>query len=118
MKQDIIDLNRHDQLYDKGIDSEGNSLGEYAARTIQHKIETGERYDHVTLKDTSDFYESFKIKNGSEGIIITADTNKGGDDLAFIYGPKILGLTPENVAEVRGWLRPIILKETRQRIFG
>ena len=118
LQQDIIDLNREDQLYDKGIDADGNLVGDgrYSKMTIQHKIETGERYDHVTLKDTGEFYESFKIKKGEAEIIITADTIKDGKDLASIYGEKILGLTAENVAILRGWIKKLFIERTRALI--
>lgn len=116
LQQDIIDLNRDDQLYDKGIRADGQSLGEYHAITIGKKIEKGQRYDHVTLKDTGEFYESFKIKNNENEIIITADAEKPDGNLAFIYGKQILGLTKENLAVVRGWIKPIFLRKTREKI--
>ena len=61
-KDEIIRLNTYDQLYNEGIDSEEISLGEYALFTQAEKISKGERYDHVTLKDTGAFYDSFIIR--------------------------------------------------------
>ena len=55
------------ELHEKGIDSLGVSLGNYAATTIEGtaqfagRAERGLRFDHITLFDTGDFYKSFKV---------------------------------------------------------
>lgn len=94
----IIDLNQ-EQLYEYGIDSNGNSLGEYTPYTKQLKQEKGQRIDHITLKDTGDFYNSFQlIFNNSDGSIqIIADGQKEDTNLFREFGIDILGLTEENM---------------------
>lgn len=102
----ILDLNTEEQLYRKGVDSEGISLGGYAPYTIEYKrriaggLGNDTRIDHITLKDTGEFYKSFRFVNQKQGFKITANTIKdGGDDLLNI-SPDIIGLTDESLQEV------------------
>jgi len=55
----IIELNTRNQLFDKGVNSKGESIGDYSANTKGIKQANGAIYDHVTLLDTGKFYESF-----------------------------------------------------------
>ena len=58
----IIDLNTEEQLYSQGVDSKGVQLGEYSIYTKGLKQNKGQRTDHITLKDTGEFYKSFSIR--------------------------------------------------------
>jgi len=110
IQQEILDLNRLDQLYDKGIDAKSDSLGEYSPATIEGtsnflgKKQKGQRYDHITLNDTGEFYNSYVFKNEKDGFLIQADTLKDGTDLADEFGKDIIGLTEDNKSKVAGWL--------------
>jgi len=119
----IIKLNTQNQLYNKGVGADGIRLGSYAPSTIRYKttmaahIGRDTRTDHVTLKDTGDFYRSFKVKNQANGFIISADTLKDGtDDLEFVYGDKILGLTNDSIAELRPEIIERLLPLVRRAI--
>lgn len=124
IQQDILDLNKQDQLYNKGIDAKGDSLGEYSLSTIdgtsnfEGKKQKGQRFDHITLNDTGDFYNSFIFKNNKDNFEIEADTLKEGTDLIDNFGKDILGITDENKSKLAGWLiEPIqknILAEIRK----
>lgn len=110
-KEEIIRLNTEDQLEEQGVDRNGVSLGGYALFTITEKIQKGQRYDHVTLKDTGAFYNSFVVEVTKDGFSIIAD------DVAFYdrpltesYGLDILGLTTEN----EEWLGAFILDKYQQ----
>lgn len=118
----IIELNTIEQLYNKGIDSTGDSIGEYQPATIEGtsnflgKKQKGQPYDRVTLKDTGEFYASFRTKwEASGNIIITADVLKDGTNLLEAWGRDILGLTEENLGRLRDKaiqiLVPIIKRE-------
>lgn len=116
----IIDLNTKNQLYDKGIDSEGRSLGDYSANTIEGttqyegKKQKGQRYDHITLNDTGAFYESFKVfLDSNSDFEITADTLKDTTDLIEEYGENILGLTEESLGILREKAKEIIINYLR-----
>jgi len=115
----IIDLNTEEQLFEKGIDSLGASLGDYAATTIEGtssfegKKDKGQRFDHITLKDTGEFYKSFAIKVQNGGFLITADPNKDDTNLFDDFGKEVVGLTDENlqivIDAIKEKLIPIIL---------
>lgn len=100
LKEEIIYLNTIDQLYNKGIDSKGQSLenigGSYSPFTIEEKIRKGLPYDRITLRDSGDFYASFKIVNRGGALVIEAETLKGNKDLTEEWGTDIIGLTEEN----------------------
>lgn len=123
LQAQVIDLNTQSQLYEKGIDAEGRSLGEYSLATIYGtsnfagKIEKGQRYDHITLNDTGEFYQSFRFVNQSDGFTITADSVKDGNDLEQVFG-KIVGLTKESIQEIIPEVREKMLIETRKTIIG
>ncbi len=92
LKNYIIELNQ-EQLYDRGVDSEGKDLGRpgYSDYTIEIKKKKGQRYDHVTLKDTGRFYKSFRIRVNKDGFTIDAKA-PGKPDLYYRYGVDILGM--------------------------
>lgn len=119
----IISLNVYDQLYDKGIDSLGKSLGEYSIVTIEGtknfkgKIEKGQPYDHITLNDTGEFYESFRVKLVGSDIIISAQTVKEDTDLLKQW-PDILGLTDENLQIIIDKAREILVPKMREYLLA
>lgn len=123
----ILDINTQDQLFEKGIDSDGKKLrsafgrfGEvYAPFTIMVKEAMGQPTDRVTLKDEGDFYHSFRLVLTSDhDIEITADTIKESGNLVEIWGP-ILGLTDENLDRVIEYAKEfIIIPFIRKHIFN
>lgn len=123
LQAQVIDLNTQSQLYDKGITKDGQSLGEYSLATIYGtstfagKIEKGQRYDHVTLQDTGEFYKSFRFINESDGFSITADSIKDGTDLEKVFG-KVVGLTKESIQEIIPEVRESMQEKTRRAIKG
>ena len=101
VKKKIIYLNTIEQLFEKGIDSEGLTLEPfYSQSTILYKKKKGQRFDHVTLKDTGVFYKSFAIFVSDDYFLIDADPDKGDNDLLDIYGEDVLGLTEESKTEI------------------
>jgi len=94
----IIELNTGDQLFKKGIDSKGISLGVYAPFTIGEKKKKNQPTDRVTLKDTGDFYKTWTVMVNSNGdIIIEADGDKDDKNLMDVYGEDIVGLIDKNL---------------------
>lgn len=96
----IIDLNTIDQLYNQGVDSRGVSLGDYTAYTKSLKQQKGERYDHITLKDTGEFYKSFRIIFTGDALQIVANPIKDDTNLFKEFGIDIVGLTEDSMAVV------------------
>ncbi len=119
-----------------GFDSEGLKLSDwhpYAHNTIigvpgkyQGKIDKGQPFDRVTLKDTGDFYKSFKTYwsgLGDGSIVITANPYKTDDsgettNLIEEWGKDIIGLDEQNIGVLRDFARKkiksIVLNQIRQ----
>lgn len=100
-KELIISLNQNDQLYEQGIKANNLPiLPKYTAFTKAVKARKGQRIDHVTLKDTGKFYESFEVVAGSDSFEIIAKDSKT-EKLKAKYDSEILGLTEENIGILR-----------------
>jgi len=115
----IINLNTEgeatSQLFEQGIDALGTSLGKYSGFTEEQKKKDGQRFDHITLKDTGEFYNSFAVKVQNGGFLIVADPNKDDSNLFDDFGKGILGLTDENlqlvIDAIKDKIIPIILQD-------
>ena len=119
LQAQIIDLqteaNGQGQLYDKGVDSDGNSLGEYAPITINYykPLAASEgrdgRTDHITLKDTGTFYKSMKVVNKADSFEIDADDP---NNLQGRY-PDLLGLTDDSKNEIIPQIRDSLIEKLK-----
>lgn len=120
----IIDLNTEgestSQLYELGEDSTGRSLGNYSPVTIDYKLfgSGDSRIDHITLKDTGEFYESFKVLPMKTGFKMTANPNKDDTNLFQVYGADIVGLNEDNVELLLAFVEDDFNKELEKRILG
>lgn len=121
LQAQIVDLNQK-QLYEHGVDANGNPTGEYAPSTIygtsnfEGKIAKGQRYDHVTLKDTGAFYDSMVVKSLPEEIQIKADTVvESGVDLRDQW-PAAVGLTKESIREILPEIKQTLVEKIRNAI--
>ncbi len=112
----IIDLNRIGQLFEKGVDANEDIIGRYSVTTesLNSSKKAGTPY---TLKDTGDFYATFKIKTNEKGdFVISANTIKEDRDL-LDYSKDILGLTKPSLNELIKEILPTFIKQTRREIF-
>jgi hypothetical protein len=113
----IIDLNTNDQLFEDGIDSLGRQLGDYAPFTVESKKGKGDRYDHITLKDTGKFYDSWTVRVDKRGLELDADDFSHYDEPLFsIYGEDVLGLTDENKDKITAIIRENYINYVRQQL--
>jgi len=113
----IIELNTIDQLYDEGIDALGQSLGDYSQTSVEV---FGKRAGHITLKDTSEFYDSFVVLVKKDSFIIRANTFKQGEkgtiDLTDRFGDEIIGLTDENIIIISELIMTNIVKYVKKHL--
>lgn len=77
----IIKLNTQEQLFKKGVDSKDVTLGVYSPFTIEIKKSKGQPTNHITLKDTGDFYNTWTVKMVKGDIVIDANFIKDGEDI-------------------------------------
>ncbi len=102
VQNEIIRINTEEQLYEQGVDSLGRQLGDYSIFTVSLKRSEGQRYDHVTLKDTGDFYDSFTVRVTRDGWEQDADdTSKYDEPLFEVWGVDVLGITDENLKYIQ-----------------
>lgn len=95
----ILDLNTQAQLFDLGEDSEGIKLsaigGSYSPVTLA--LHPEKTKDKVTLNDTGQFYDSFKLTPESNGDFkIISNPIKDGSSLFERWGDKVEGLNEGN----------------------
>ena len=118
-EQIIINLNRQDQLYNKGITSTSKDISSYRpykSLTIKIKQEKGQPTDRVTLRDRGDFYEGFYIEYFEEGFLISS-TDEKTKKLKAKYGEDIFGLTNENLSNLlHKEIIPILIKQYKNRL--
>lgn len=122
VKDYIVELNTEgqptSQLYEQGVNSDGQQLGNYTSRSIFLKLTgTGDKkIDHITLKDTGEFYRSFKVEVMKNGFEIIANPLKPDNDLTDRFGKEIIGLSEQNKEILSNYLQPFILSELRKKL--
>ena len=96
----VLDLVRQDQLFEQGIDEDGDVIGTYSEFTelINPEKKAG---THYTLKDTGEFFNSFVLRIYPGYFEIDADPIKVNDqgeteNLFYKYTEAIIGLTDES----------------------
>jgi len=122
------------RLYSKGETGEGIILktdksinDSYSPVTMDIKSYLGQRTENVTLKDTGDFYESFKVVLLLDGFEITGDFVKGSehieDNFNNLFPSKrafessVMSLTDKEINYiVEKKVIPLLLKEIHEFI--
>jgi len=116
LEQDFaIDLNQGQLNEGQNIDK-SDIIPEYSRTTISIKKSKNQISDRVTLRDTGDFYKSFKLKAENDSFSISATDSKT-NKLQKKYGTKILGLSEESKAIfARHGLKIQLMKLIKQKI--
>lgn len=97
----IIHLNTNRQLFDQGIDSYGTAMPPYRQSTFNIKQgvkidgTTFSAGDHITLRDSGAWYNSFRVEVTPNYTEIVADPLKGKSEERF--GDDVIGLTEESI---------------------
>ncbi len=111
LQEDIIYYNTINQLFEKGEDKLGRTLesigGGYHPYTVEIKLQKGQPVDRVTLKDTGQFYDSWKVvvPNGADYIMLVANPIKDGKDINEEWGGYVIGLNRDNMQKVIDYVR-------------
>lgn len=108
-EQDVLDLNRDEQLY-QGVRADGSAITPpYKPITVQIKQRLGQPTDRVTLRDTGDFYDSFEIEfNQDDFQIVATDRKTAGLQSKY---KNILGLNDSSIEQVIQIVKPRLLTE-------
>lgn len=94
----ITDLNTGDQLFDKGINSDGVAIATYkpyATLTKQLKQQVGLPANRVTLYDTGAFHGAWFVEFLDRYIFFDSRDDKA-EQLVEKYGESIFGLTEQS----------------------
>lgn len=108
---DAVQIQR-DQLF-QGVNKFGEDIKPaYKPYTIRRKIEKGQPYDRVTLKDTGAFYRGVIIDvRGEEFALESADEKSSS--LQAKYGPSIFGLNEDSRVKYIEKLEPVFIDEIK-----
>lgn len=124
VKDFVIERNQ-EQLYYRGIDAKGNKIKTYHAnspnvysnRTISIKSSKGQPTGVVTLKDTGEFYKTFKETGQNEYAEITANFEVHGESISEnVDTENILGLIQENKNVLIEFIKPMFVKNFREAL--
>jgi hypothetical protein len=131
----IIDLNRFDQIFDAGVDAEGNPLPEYSPSTAffsSDDVFTATNFNGETLSQQKEageswflfasgkLYNSFVVNVDGGGFTIdNTGTVKVGKDTSVDYKLfDILGLTDESKTELTEKILPMVVQEVRKLLLS
>ncbi len=113
---EIIDMNT-EQLHDGQLATMTPVTPGYRPLTVQIKRAKGQPTDRVTLKDTGDFYRSFRILvNFNVGYFSIVAEDEKADKLERKYGKDIYGLSEENRDELAAMILPDMINNLRKVI--
>tara|TARA_R110000824_G_scaffold180161_1_gene360629 strand:+ start:1029 stop:1487 length:459 start_codon:yes stop_codon:yes gene_type:complete len=115
----ILDLNRVDQLFNKGVDSKNRALGVYTPFTINSKNERGVPVPsdfHITLFDTGQFYSTFVIIPGKDFFEIDANPIREDSNLFEDFGDDILGLNDENLQILIDFFKETVVLRVKEQL--
>ena len=111
----IIDMNMEEQLYMLGINSENIPIMRYepySPATIFIKNEKRQPTDRVTLRDTGDFHSGGYLERVDEFTVEIKSSDIKSDELQDRYGKEILGLTDDNMDEIKEhYIKPALIKK-------
>lgn len=113
----ILHWIQNDQLRERGIDENEEVIGWYSQLT---QILSGGRkkfMDHYTLEDTGEFFRQMFVIVLSDSLVIDSDgaDKANGDNIIDKFGgPKIIGLTDENMEKLVATLRLKYILNTRK----
>lgn len=117
-EDELLDLNRDDQLFDAGTTGTGLPVRpSYADVTVQYKKRKGQPYDRVTLRDKGNFHRSFRVTYRSGKFEIDA-TDRKTAKLVKKYGKEIFGLTGKSLGEFVLIIKPDVVIRARRKILN
>jgi hypothetical protein len=99
IKDEIVYHITEVQLFEKGVDGLGKKLKQYTPFTISEKKKKGQKFSNTTLKDTGQFYSSFRVdvNQGGEVKIVVNDIN----NLTEKYGINILTWADDGIEKIK-----------------
>lgn len=99
-KAEILDYIREKQLFNLGIDGNGNRLLEYTEYTKALKRQKGQPTNRTTLEDSGDFYKGFGLFLTDQYSIGVFSRDQKTAEIVEKYGSDIFLFTEKNIKEI------------------
>lgn len=113
----IIHINTVIQLGDLGIDSDSESLGDYAPFTVELRSLAGLQVDHVDFKVTGDYWRSWTVNVVGDYIEINVNKERFNELVNELkFSEKHVGLTDENISILADKMLPRYIKYVTDKI--
>jgi hypothetical protein len=110
-KRQILDWIRYDQLFDKGIDSQGKIIGYYSMQTS--RINPKKKFNtHYTMLDTGDLFRSMFVNVFLNEIRIDGNDEKLKDKQW--YSKNIIALTDENITKLQAKVKQSYINQLKE----
>lgn len=104
------------QLFERGVDGEGKSLGQYAKSTAAGKRRKFQPTEHITLYDTGEYYASKELILDNGEFQLAEDPIKAGKSLYDRFGIFIAGWDTKSIEEIVFYLRARMNTITKQKL--
>lgn len=114
---EIVDLVFQEQLYEKGVMTDGSDTPEYTPFTEQYKSNAppghDRKTDHMTFKDEGGFYSGGYLVVRRKSFSVDSKDSKR-DELVNTYGD-MLGLTKESLEfTIKEYFKPAIQEAAKK----
>jgi hypothetical protein len=106
------------QLFQKGIDGDGNKLRGYKRITIQLKRAKGQPTDRTTLRDEGTFHASIEVRAYEDSFEVSSNVSYDKylidpSESYYAYGYHVLKPTKENMTE---FFKTFVIPQLRKTI--
>jgi hypothetical protein len=110
-KRQILDWIRYDQLFEKGIDSQGKIIGYYSMQTS--RINPKKKFNTpYTMLDTGDLFRSMFVNVFLNEIRIDGNDEKLKDK--EWYSKNIIALTDENITKLQAKVKQSYINQLKE----
>ena len=119
VQDEIIRLNTRIQLGEDGIDSLGESLGEYAPLTIDIRTNEGLQVSFVDFRFTGWYWSTWEIEVNARDITINVDDERFNELVNdLLFSEDHVGLTEENMVIIQNMILINYNENIKRRLFS
>ena len=105
-----------EQMYEKGKDGYGKSLGRYSPYTVKKKKSKGQRYDHITLRDTGAFHKELQAVLDDDGFSLYSRDGKSEKWIIPRWGESIFRPDDETLDMLKDEIRQQLTQTIKKKL--
>lgn len=105
-----------EQMYEKGQDGYGKSLGRYSPYTVKKKKSKGQRYDHITLRDTGVFHKELQVVLDDDGFYLYSRDGKSEKWIIPRWGESIFRPDEETLELLIDEIKEQLTQKIKQKL--